>query len=108
MHQTPTPTRNLKAIAEIVDAEPFIPPSVAGLCRWVAEYYLCGIGDALAAAFPPGARHVERRAGGKRSRLQAATGCGADRARHVGGCRHSANRRHLWMVPTPGRRAPFD
>ena len=60
-------SRNLKAIAEIVDAEPFIPPSVAGLCRWVAEYYLCGIGDALAAAFPPGARHVERRTGGSRS-----------------------------------------
>jgi primosomal protein N' (replication factor Y) len=60
-------TGNLKAITEIVDAEPFIPPSVAGLCRWVSEYYLCGIGDALAAAFPPGARHVERRAGGRRS-----------------------------------------
>ena len=59
--------RNLKAITEIVDLEPFIPPSVAGLCRWVAEYYLCGIGDALAAAFPPGARHVERRAEGRRS-----------------------------------------
>ena len=40
-------TRNLKPIAEIVDAEPFIPPSVAGLCRWVSDYYLCGIGDAL-------------------------------------------------------------
>ena len=60
-------SRNLKAIAEIVDAEAFIPPSIAGLCRWVADYYLCGIGDALAAAFPPGARHVERRTAGRRS-----------------------------------------
>ena len=45
-----------KEIVEALDLEPFVPPSVVGLCRWVAEYYVSGIGDALAVAMPPGAR----------------------------------------------------
>jgi primosomal protein N' (replication factor Y) len=59
-------TRALKPLTDVVDAEPLIPASVIGLCQWVADYYLCGIGDALSAAFPPGARHVTSRADGRR------------------------------------------
>jgi primosomal protein N' (replication factor Y) len=47
---------DVKEIAGVVDREPFLPSPVVELCRWVAEYYLAGIGDAIAAAMPPGAR----------------------------------------------------
>jgi len=46
----------VKDIGEAVDREPLLPPSVVELCRWVADYYVAGIGDALAAAMPPGVR----------------------------------------------------
>ena len=47
---------DLRDIVEVVDREPFLPPNVVELCRWVAEYYVAGIGDAIAVAMPPGAR----------------------------------------------------
>jgi primosomal protein N' (replication factor Y) len=45
----------IKDLVEVVDREPFLPAGVVDLCRWVAEYYLAGIGDAIAVAMPPGA-----------------------------------------------------
>jgi primosomal protein N' (replication factor Y) len=47
---------DLKDILEVVDHEPYVPAHVVELCRWVADYYVAGIGDALALAMPPGAR----------------------------------------------------
>jgi primosomal protein N' (replication factor Y) (superfamily II helicase) len=47
---------DVKDIAEALDPEPLLPQSIVELCRWVAEYYVAGIGDALAVAMPPGAR----------------------------------------------------
>ena len=58
-------TMEVKDVAEIIDGEPFLPASIVDLCRWVAEYYMSGIGDALAAALPPGA---QRRASSYRLR----------------------------------------
>jgi primosomal protein N' (replication factor Y) len=49
-------TIQTKDIASVVDQEPFLPAAVVELCRWVAEYYMSGIGDAIAAAMPPGAQ----------------------------------------------------
>jgi primosomal protein N' (replication factor Y) len=46
----------IKDVAHILDEEPFLPPSVVDLCRWVSEYYMAGIGDAMATALPPGAQ----------------------------------------------------
>jgi primosomal protein N' (replication factor Y) len=70
----------LKSLVELVDAEPLVPQSIIELCAWVADYYLCGIGDALAAAFPPGARQVARgdspRRGFKMRRVAAITAHG--------------------------------
>ena len=43
-----------KDIVETLDADPLLPASIVELCRWVAEYYVAGIGDALAVAMPPG------------------------------------------------------
>jgi primosomal protein N' (replication factor Y) len=65
----PEAAATLKDIVEAVDDESFVPPSVVELCRWVADYYVAGIGDALAAAMPPGAG---RRAAGFRTRRVAA------------------------------------
>ena len=56
-HNAVAPDPNgVKHIAEVLDHEPFLPPGVVTLCQWVAEYYLAGIGDAIAVALPPGAR----------------------------------------------------
>jgi primosomal protein N' (replication factor Y) len=46
----------LKEVVEIVDLQPFLPAAIIELCRWVADYYVSGIGDAVAVAMPPGAR----------------------------------------------------
>ena len=47
---------DLKDVIEILDAQPFLPAGIVELCRWVADYYVAGIGDAIAVALPPGAR----------------------------------------------------
>jgi primosomal protein N' (replication factor Y) len=52
-----TPAADIKDVVEIVDADSFLPPAVVGLCQWVADYYVAGIGDAVAVAMPPGAKH---------------------------------------------------
>src|SRR5687767_14370544 len=60
---------DIRDILEVLDAEPFLPPAVVELCQWVADYYLAGIGDAIAVALPPGARE---KASGFRTRRAAA------------------------------------
>ena len=47
-----------KPIVEALDSEPYLPAGVIELCRWVSDYYVCGAGDALGVALPPGARRV--------------------------------------------------
>jgi len=47
----------IKPIAEVLDDEPFLPGPVVDLALWVAEYYACGAGDALAAAVPSTQAH---------------------------------------------------
>jgi primosomal protein N' (replication factor Y) len=46
----------IRDLVEVLDREPLLPLQVVNLCVWVAEYYLAGIGDAIAVAMPPGAR----------------------------------------------------
>ena len=43
----------VKDVLEVLDTEPFLPADVVRLAEWVAEYYACGIGEALATAMPP-------------------------------------------------------
>ena len=43
----------IKPIIQILDDKAFVPDDVLQLATWVAEYYACGIGEALAAAMPP-------------------------------------------------------
>ena len=67
-HAVAAAALELKPIAEVLDDEPFLPPAVVDLCRWVAEYYVAGIGDTLAMAMPPGAKGKSARASSFRTR----------------------------------------
>jgi primosomal protein N' (replication factor Y) len=47
----------------VIDTEAFLPESVVALATWIAEYYACGVGEAIASAMPPRAWiESERRA----------------------------------------------
>jgi len=48
--------RSVKPIARLLDRESFVPADVVALARWTAEYYACGVGDAIPALLPPMAR----------------------------------------------------
>jgi primosomal protein N' (replication factor Y) len=52
-----TPPDKIKSILEVLDEEAFLPGDVVDLALWVAEYYACGAGDALAAAVPSTQAH---------------------------------------------------
>jgi primosomal protein N' (replication factor Y) len=43
----------VKSVIEVLDTEPFLPREVIRLAEWVADYYACGVGEALATAMPP-------------------------------------------------------
>src|SRR5688572_17004009 len=47
---------NARDVAAVLDEEPYLPAAIVDLCRWVADYYMAGYGDAIAAAMPPGSR----------------------------------------------------
>ena len=44
---------SVKPILDLLDQEPFLPPDIVNLAQWVAEYYACGVGEAIATAMPP-------------------------------------------------------
>lgn len=52
----PASPARLKSIRTIVDEQPLLTPELLRLTRWLAEYYLCGWGQALDAAVPAGAK----------------------------------------------------
>ncbi|MDR3145590.1 MAG: DEAD/DEAH box helicase, partial [Treponema sp.] len=47
---------SLKAVRRVVDREPVFDEDDVELARWMAGYYFCGIGEALAAMIPSGRR----------------------------------------------------
>jgi primosomal protein N' (replication factor Y) len=53
----PTSGRKLKAVASVVDRRPILSPAMLRLTRWMAEYYLCPLGQVLEAVVPAGVRH---------------------------------------------------
>ncbi len=69
----------IKDIVEVLDREPFLPPTIVGLCRWVSDYYMAGIGGAMATAMPPGARR--KTSSFKIRRIVSATAHGLEVAR---------------------------
>jgi primosomal protein N' (replication factor Y) len=89
---------DLKDVLEILDAQPFLPAGIVELCRWVADYYVAGIGDAIAVALPPGARD---RASAFRTRRVAtitAHGRSASEAAADSGLRLSSRQREALAV----------
>ena len=42
-----------KPIADTLDSDAFLPADVVALASWVADYYACGVGEAIATAMPP-------------------------------------------------------
>jgi primosomal protein N' (replication factor Y) len=56
IYQEPSQERydRLKLIKEILDEEPIVTPQLLALYQWIAEYYLCGVGEALRAFLPVG------------------------------------------------------
>jgi primosomal protein N' (replication factor Y) len=49
----PTAVSATKPVTDILDSDPFLPPDVVELATWVADYYVCGVGEAIATAMPP-------------------------------------------------------
>jgi primosomal protein N' (replication factor Y) len=51
----------LKPISAVVSSEPVVSPHGLDLARWMADYYLCPIGEALAAQLPGGLAGITRK-----------------------------------------------
>jgi primosomal protein N' (replication factor Y) (superfamily II helicase) len=51
----------LRDVIDVLDGEAYVPPEVLALTGWVADYYACGPGEAVAAAAPPMAWLESRR-----------------------------------------------
>src|SRR5882672_5631737 len=49
-------TRPLKPLARLIDAEPLLSPAMLRLAEWMADYYLCSLGQVLQAIVPAGVR----------------------------------------------------
>jgi len=52
------PMEAIKAIRRVVDALPVFGKDEIELARWISSYYLCGLGEAVAAMIPSGRREV--------------------------------------------------
>lgn len=44
----------MKALLEVLDSQPVVTPSQLVFWRWIADYYICPLGDVYKAAFPGG------------------------------------------------------
>ena len=41
-------------MGDLLDAHPVVSPGMLDLCRWIADYYICPLGEALKTALPAG------------------------------------------------------
>jgi len=49
---TSLPPGELRAIVDVLDREPFLPPELLELCRWTARYYLASLAEVIATIVP--------------------------------------------------------
>ena len=49
-----TPSYPTKPVTEVLDAKPIVLPEQLELWKWIADYYLCTLGDVYKAALPSG------------------------------------------------------
>jgi primosomal protein N' (replication factor Y) len=47
----------LKTVSRIVDSEPLLDPHLQALARWISSYYVCPLGQVLAAMVPGAVKH---------------------------------------------------
>ena len=53
------PSARLRAVADVLDAEPILPPEMLSLLSWASRYYHHPIGEVLAGALPVALRRGE-------------------------------------------------
>ncbi|MFB3855026.1 MAG: primosomal protein N' [Vicinamibacterales bacterium] len=46
------PSPAIRDVSDVLDTEPFLPAAVVDLALWMADYYVCSPGEAVAAAMP--------------------------------------------------------
>src|SRR5439155_16682128 len=46
------PVDSIKPITDVLDRESFVRPDLIALARWTADYYACGVGDAIPSCCP--------------------------------------------------------
>ncbi|HVX15682.1 MAG TPA: primosomal protein N' [Pirellulales bacterium] len=56
LEHRPVAGRPLKSIREVIDERSLLSPSMIRLTRWMAEHYLCPLGQVLEAVLPAGVR----------------------------------------------------
>lgn len=55
LHNTPPEGGyEIKSVAEVLDPHPIVLPNQLGFWQWIADYYLCTLGDVYKAALPSG------------------------------------------------------
>ncbi|WP_373513312.1 primosomal protein N' [Persicitalea sp.] len=54
LHHTPPTNYQAKYVLELLDEEPLVMTSQLELFRWMADYYLCNIGEVMNVALPSG------------------------------------------------------
>ena len=57
--------RSLKIVSKIIDAEPLLNSQLMELAKWISSYYVCPLGQVLAAMVPAG---VKRGAGARKQK----------------------------------------
>jgi primosomal protein N' (replication factor Y) len=102
----PSSPRDLKPVVDVLDAAPFLLPSIVDLALWIADYYACSPGEALAAAMPPLAWVESERQARITEAGRAATGRGGAAGRVLAALLpgRAAAIRSLAGVAFPGKR----
>jgi primosomal protein N' (replication factor Y) len=54
IHQTPPEKYQAKYILELLDTDPIVTPNQLWLFDWIAEYYMCCVGEVMNVAVPSG------------------------------------------------------
>jgi len=61
LHSAPQ-VSDLKPVQQLLREAPTLPAPLVRLARWMSEYYLCPLGEALQPVMPPGSPRLARRA----------------------------------------------
>ncbi len=56
LENKPAGGRKLKSVTAVLDPQPLLSPSMLRVTRWMADYYLCPLGQVLEAVVPAGVR----------------------------------------------------